>query len=244
MRRAPHPYARHAGFSLVETLLVVALLALTASGMSFALGAVTRTHLRSACMRVTAAARFAYTRAIVKGNTVRVQLNADKHTIALQEAHGKVKLAAPDDERRQEMEGSKHDRAAVDPWEAARARLEKSIEPTFGRSPFGPIRSDDGTAIQRYKAEPVGEDIRVAKMFLPHEPEPVRAGTGSIYFFPGGRTEHAIIQLTDGEAVYSVEIQELTGRARIHSEAYEPENFDGELLGEPPEESSSELEGP
>ena len=44
-----------------------------------------------------------------------------------------------------------------------------------------------------------------------------------MYFFPGGVTEQAVIQLSDSsDTVYSVEIRPLTGHARIHNFAYEP----------------------
>ena len=68
------------------------------------------------------------------------------------------------------------------------------------------------------------------KLIVPHEPEPLEQGKGAVHFFPGGMTEHAVIQLSDGaDAIYSVEIHPLTGRAQIYPEAYEPK----ELLGDP-----------
>ncbi|MGD8316219.1 MAG: hypothetical protein PVH76_00655, partial [Myxococcales bacterium] len=45
----------------------------------------------------------------------------------------------------------------------------------------------------------------------------------SIYFVPGGFTEHAVVQLGDSsDTIYSVEIHSLTGDAQIHNFAYEP----------------------
>jgi prepilin-type N-terminal cleavage/methylation domain-containing protein len=70
-------------------------------------------------------------------------------------------------------------------------------------------------------------DIAFKKVFSPHEPKAREGGKAYIYFFPGGVTEHAIIQLTDNgeekESVYSIEIHPLTGRAVIHDEELEPE---------------------
>jgi type II secretory pathway pseudopilin PulG len=70
-------------------------------------------------------------------------------------------------------------------------------------------------------------DIAFRKVFSPHEKEPREEGKAYIYFFPGGVTEHAIIQLTDNdeeeEHVYSIEIHPLTGRAVIHDTEIEPE---------------------
>jgi general secretion pathway protein H len=67
-------------------------------------------------------------------------------------------------------------------------------------------------------------DTVFLKAFTPHEPLPREDGKAFVYFFPGGTTEHSVIQLSDGdELVYSVEIHPLNGRAVIHRFEYEPE---------------------
>ena len=61
------------------------------------------------------------------------------------------------------------------------------------------------------------------KLFVPHEPAPLDEGKGAIHFFPGGLTEHAVLQLSDGtDSVYSVEVHALTGRCRVYPKAFEP----------------------
>ena len=79
-------------------------------------------------------------------------------------------------------------------------------------------------------------ELEGATVFLrvhtPHEPLPREEGKAYVYYFPGGVTEHSIIQLSDGEdRVYSVEIHPLNGRAVIHRFEYEPE-FDLDELQE------------
>ena len=60
-------------------------------------------------------------------------------------------------------------------------------------------------------------------VFTPHSPEPVKEGKAYLYFFPGGVTEHSILQLSDGdERIYSIEVHPLTGRAVIHNEEVAP----------------------
>lgn len=62
------------------------------------------------------------------------------------------------------------------------------------------------------------------RAYTPHEPGVRQDGRAYIYFFPGGTTEHAVIQLTDGgERVYSVEVHPLNGRAVIHPFEHEPD---------------------
>jgi len=212
--------------TLIEIMIVIVILALATGGITMALGALTRTKLRSGCVKLMAASRYAYNRAISQGNTVRIRLDVNEGTMALEEAHGLITLSRMDDPRREganEEEGQ--DGAGVDPWAAAEARLQETFQPTFGASPFAPITGRGGETLTRYQTQPIGSNVRVLRMFLPHEPEPREDGMGSIYFFPGGQTEHAVVQLTDGsDTVYAVELHPLTGRAKLHDWAFEPED--------------------
>ena len=205
--------------TLIEILIVIILIAIAATGVSYSLGAITRANLRSATMTVSAACRFAYGRAIAQGTTVRLSFNFETNEMSFEEAHGRVVLARTDDATRQRLEEGE-DQAAVDPWAAARARLDDTLNPSFGASPFSAIPG------RRYAAQELASGVRIERLIVPHEPEPRTEGTGHIYFFPGGQTEHAVLWLTDrSDRVYSVELHPLTGRGRVYAFAYEPENM-------------------
>lgn len=215
------PQAR-AGMTLIEVLIVVIIMAFAAAGITYSLGALTRANLRSACIRVSAAARFAYGRAISQNTTVRLhfvfQNEDDSSVMSFEEAHGRVVLARTDDAVRQEIEEG--ETSAVDPWAAAQARMEDTLTPSFGASPFSQIEG------RRYQPQELASNIRLVKVIVPHEPDPVEEGTADVYFFPGGQTEHAILQFADNsDRVYSVEIHPLTGRGRVYDYAYEPEEL-------------------
>lgn len=236
--RAHHANARshrsRAGVTLIEMMIVVLILALAAASLSYSFGALNRTQLRSACMRITAASRFAYNRAISRGTTVRIAFDFTTDTMSIEEGHGRVTLARTGDRRRMEIEEERDDGAdssAVDPWAAAQARLADTLHPSFGASPFSPLSG------RRFSAQPVAEGVRIDRLITPHEAEPRERGVGHIYFFPHGQSEHAVVWLSDGgETVFSVEIHPLSGRARVRSSAYEPE----ELMADG-DESASEV---
>lgn len=222
MRR---PARTRQGFTLIEMMIVVIVVAIAATGLSYGLGALERTQLRSACMRLTAGARYAYNRSIARGTTVRLVFDLQQDTMSFEEAHGRITLARATDPRREEIaeESDGGDVSAVDPWSAARARLADTLRPSFGASPFQPIEG------RRYEARRLGEGITIERLITPHEPEPRTEGRGSLYFFPGGQTEHAVVWLSDGgDRVFSVEIHPLTGRTRVRGHAWEPD----ELLDE------------
>lgn len=217
--------------TLIEIMIVVLIMAIAATGMSYSFGALNRTQLRSACMSITAASRFAYNRAITRGMTVRIAFDFENDTMAIEEAHGRITLARTTDQRRLDIEeddeNANSDAAAVDPWAAAQARLADTLHPSFGASPFQPI------AGARYAARPIAPGISIQRLITPHEAEPRVRGTGHIYFFPHGQTERAVVWVSDsddGENVFSVEIHPLSGRARVRNTAYEPEELvlDGE----------------
>jgi general secretion pathway protein H len=208
---------RRAGLTLIEMLVVIVIVAMAATGISYSVGALTRANLRSACMTVTAGSRFAYDRAISQGTTVRLVFDLDANHMSFEEAHGRVTLARLDDATRNQLEDGEED-TAVDPWAAARARLEDTLRPSFGASPFAAIPG------RRYEGRELASGVTILRLIVPHEPEPRVEGRGAVYFFPGGQTEHAVIWLGDAnDRVFAVEIHPLTGRTRVYDYAYEPE---------------------
>lgn len=219
--------------TLLEVIIVIAIIALATSGLSFSLGALTKTNLKSGASKIAAAARFAYNRATIRGTTVRIAFDLPGSTFSVEEGHGRVTLARKDDARRKdtaEERGGEVD--AVDPWAAARNRVEQAVHPTLGESPFKPIANDDGKVLARYQKVPLGRRVQIVKLIVPHAAAPLEQGKAAVHFFPGGVGEHAVIQLSDGgDSIYSVEIAPLTGRATIRAEAYQPK----ELLGDPDE---------
>lgn len=220
--------ARTSGMTLIEVMIVIVIIALASTGVTMAIGGLTRTKLRSSCVKLIAASRYAYNRAISQGNTVRLHIDLDEGTMAIEEAHGQVTLSRVDDPRRETAnEEAGEDGAAVDPWAAAQARLQDTFEPTFGASPFAPVTGPGGETLERYQTQAIGPRVRVARFYSPHEPEPREQGMGAVYFFPGGQTENAVIHLTDGsDSIYAVEIHPLTGRAKLHDWGFEPRDVD------------------
>jgi prepilin-type N-terminal cleavage/methylation domain-containing protein len=254
-KRARH--GRLAGLTLIEIMVVVVIVALGATGVSVGLGALTRTSLRSACVRLAALSRYAYHRALTKGTTVRLSLDFETGAFTLTEAHGRVALVRSDTKLREEaarameeeQEGDddaaeqKRDDpgAAIDAWEAARLKLEQPDTLVFPPSPFQAITTPSGKAMERFSGQPIGDDVRFAKVIVSHEAEPREEGIVDLFFFPSGLAQHAVIQLVDrNDVVYSVEIHPLSGRTTVYDAPYEPEV----IMDDPTErdERASELE--
>jgi prepilin-type N-terminal cleavage/methylation domain-containing protein len=228
--------ARNQGMTLVEIISVLVVIGLAAGGLGLSISALNRTDLKSSCNRIIAAARYAYNRASIYGTTVRIAFDIPSAQISLEESHGRIVLARKDDERLTNAEEIDENRDVdVDPWQAAQSRLGESFKPNLGASSFGPI-----AGASRFTKVELGRRINITRLIVAHEPEPREQGHGSIYFFPGGITEHAVIHLSQGsDTVYAVEIHPLTGRGKVYNYAYEPIA----LLGNPEEkEGVSEVE--
>ena len=239
-------------------MVVVVIIAIGASAASLGLGSLTKAGLQSACVRLTALSRYAYHRALTQGTTVRVTLDLERDTFAVSEAHGRVTLVRSDAPLRTEAvralkdkNGEKADEdkdsrteesgASVDPWELARQRVERPDVLLLPRSPFSQLTAPSGKPLERFSTQPIGDDIRIAKVIVAHEASAREEGRTDLFYFASGLTQHAVVQLIDrNDMIYSVEIHPLTGRGTIHNAPYEPEV----LMDDPTEknESASELE--
>lgn len=216
---SPHRTDRTSAFTLIETMLVVAVIAIVVAGSTMGLGALGRSKLRSSALGIVGAARLAYNHSVTRGKTTRLAFDFENHTISVEEAEGDVTLTRQDDRHRPELEGAE----AVDPWEVARQKLEQPLEPVVAQSPFQPLRNSEGVVQKKFQARPLGDGIRIVKLLTPHEREPREQGQGAVYFFKGGIAEHAVVQLSDSsDIVYSVEVHPLTGRGQVYAHAYEP----------------------
>jgi type II secretion system protein H len=240
---------RTAGLTLIEIMVVVVIIALGASAASVGLGSITRTNLKSACVRMMALSRYAYHRALTNGTTVRLSLDLGRGTFALSEAHGRITLVrsdAPLRERAREDDDEGRDPGAgMDAWETARARMEKPLDNSnelkLPTSPFEAITTPSGKPMERFKTQPVGDNIRIIKVIVAHEADPKTDGATDLFFFPSGLTQHAVIQLADkSDTIFSVEIHPLTGKGTVHDAPFEPEV----LMDDPTErnEKASQLE--
>lgn len=229
---------RTEGVTLIEIMVVIVIIALGAVGASYGLGALRRTELRSSALDIVSAVRFAYHRANTRGNTYRIAIDFQAHTIAVEQAVGAVTINM-DDEREIDPDD---DNAAVNPWTAAQRRLDDAISANIGRATFSAVTDEEGEQVMRFQPHrlpivtrqvvdadnPVSgtADVFFLSLVTPHEVAERTEGKGYIYFFPGGRAEGAVVQIgDDADHVYSVSIHPLTGRATVYPFAYEAPNY-------------------
>ena len=264
MRTITRPRAFQPGMTIMEMIVVTAVVALVMTGVALGIGSLTRQKLGSSSVRVAALVRTAYSRAATTGKTVRIVFDIDSDLMWVEEADGgRVLLSRDGEEEEGEEEGEEGEELAAGPSDIGAKAMADNLATALGDDPdqlLGAARASAETDLggnldfgmmgalgssgpdltkamptPRYKAPRftapegrLGKRIRLesgvtlSRVETAHREGPAEEGRAYLYFFPGGVTELAVIQLQDtGGYVNSVEVHPLTGRCNIHDVPYE-----------------------
>lgn len=232
---------RSAGFTLVEMMIVVAIIGLMLGAAVLTIRNVARSELRSAASRTAATLRFAFDRATMTGDTLRLGLDLDKGELWLEASKDRAALRTGREQHHaagsadDDPQPEKKKKAPMLPFGLGLGGAEGEGEGEgdegglmgFDSEEFKKQYERDLAPVERPKARfmPVkGKRLKLSKaiaidaVVTPRLVEPVTDGKAYVYFFPGGHAEPAIVYFTDSsEEVYSVALHPLTGRAKVHA---------------------------
>jgi len=222
---------RARGFTLVEVIIVIALMGILAGTIMSGSGMLAGNRLRSAAGLVVTGVRLAITRANATGRPVRLVFDIDASRLVLEETSDRM-LRVKETSDSKVSEGAS---AGADPASAAeKEALSYSSEivkgPRAPRARFRAIKlgsADEGDG----KGRELGRSVHFRAVQTEHDLKPRDKGRAYLYFWPGGGTERGAIQLTreGADEVLSVLVSPLTGRARIQRGKIDLEErrFDG-----------------
>lgn len=204
----PTPSARfRPGITLIEILIVLAIMA-GMMGMSLAVvGSMTNAQLRAEAMRMSGALRMVYGRAAINGLRYELQLNLDENSYSVSCGDGNVFVdpgagdTAPKDDDDEDPE--------ADPFNLGmtRATLEDCSEPLL-----------DGYTLKR--------GVQITRVLTSHHTEPVESGIATVAYFPNGFVERTLIWLEQDDAILTLAIDPMSGRVRVFAEDLEiPDDF-------------------
>ncbi len=196
------------GLTLVEVLIVVALVALVTAGVASGSGLFGATRMRSAAMLILSAIRVGMTHANTTGLPTRLVFDLEERTIWLEETQGRMLRRLGDDD------GDPSAGAAA-ATEAERLATEEAQRVVDGpREPPPQFIVVDKDV---FPGRELGRDIQFKSVHTEHDPYARTEGRAYLYFWPGGGTEKAVIVLTrpGDEDGISVVVSSLTGRAEI-----------------------------
>jgi type II secretory pathway pseudopilin PulG len=140
--------------------------------------------------------------AIQRNEAVRVDEEAKKRAL---------------DKGRSRMQGVPTDVLASDPEDAAKRATAMAGHHIADRmcAPATDSISGDATGKGWVRALRVNKGIKFKKIWVQHRDDPVAKGQVAIYFFPIGAAEKAVIELTDGDEVFTVLVYGLSGQVQL-----------------------------
>jgi general secretion pathway protein H len=201
---------RRRGVTLVEILVVVALVAVVCSITILGFGGVPSARLKRASTQISGATRVAYAHATATSKVTRLVFDFEEGKIILEEAEGAHLV------RRDQSGGAE---ASTEIEEQAIAAAQIAEGPKAPRASFSAVKSM-GFPIDG-KELPSG--IQFWQVDTDHQETPIGEGRAYLYFFPGGQTETAAIQLrvsnadeSDTSSYMTVIVAPLTGKATVH----------------------------
>ena len=200
-------FSRARGVTLVEVLIVVALIGLLAGGVIFGSGMLGSSRLRGAATLVATAVRTGIARANATGRPTRLVLDLDGERVLLEDASSSRML-------REKSKPAGGAEVATEAEQAAKAESDRILEgPKAPRTAFQPAPAFADSAAGRE----LGSGVDLVQVQTEHDEEPVTSGRAYVYFWPGGVTERAHVQLRragDPEGL-TVTVSALTGRTRV-----------------------------
>jgi general secretion pathway protein H len=197
--------------TLIEVLVTLAILTLVSGLVILGSGAASGARLKRGTTQVAGAVRIAYAHATATSKTVRLVFDFEERKIALEEADGLHLL-------KKEISGGAE--AATELELLSQEAAAHVIEgPQAPRATFTPVKAL-GFPIEG-KELPTG--ITFWQVETGHQEEPIGEGRAYLYFFPGGQTENAAVQVrvtnseeSDEASYMTVIVAPLTGKTKIH----------------------------
>lgn len=220
------------GYTLIEILVVLAILVLVVSGATLGLSSLTRANLRSSAVMIAAAVRTGYTRAITQGHPVRLVLDMAGGKIWLEETEDRLVLSRdPDDAAAGSSNGAPAEGQGAEGAPPPPAPAEDGFQlgaSTFkvGDSNVPRYRGAQFSRIEGKRFEPreLPGGTRFVAVYTAHTQGRQEEGTQYLFFWPGGMTERAVVQVADADGTtFSVVVHPLTGKTRIEAVPVEPE---------------------
>ncbi len=191
--------ASHRGFTLVELMIVVAVIALATAAVVPALNSVTGANARSAAGDLAGTLRYLYDTAALRHVTCRMVLDLEGRAYWEECAKGRVGVARKAEE---ELDDEELKRRFPDEEDAEQRRL-------LSQSKFGAFPD------RLLGKRTLPGDVGFGPIRVEGKADPVEKGTAYVYFFPGGQAQRAFVPVVDGSYLYTVVLEPFTGRARV-----------------------------
>jgi general secretion pathway protein H len=191
----PRPRAAQ-GFTLIELMIVVAIVAMMAALVGPAVESFTGANARKAAGELAGTMRALFDTAALRHATCRLVLDLDARAYWAECAPGPA--GAPPE---------RDDEKALS--ERFPDETDAGVKKLLAASTYGALKDR-----VLGKRELPGK-VAFGPVHLGGRRDAVERGTVYVYFFPGGRAQRAYVPLADGSNLYTVVGETFTGRARV-----------------------------
>ncbi len=203
------------GLTLIEIIVVMAIIALVTGVAIAGSMQLPSARLRSAATLIASAIKVAYTRATATSRSQRLVMDLDSQTIWIEESTVPMLVQSKD----------KTGTAGADPVTTSEKEAVHEGEqvlkgPPIPRPRFTPVKGYGfGDAQEGKSAKSLGRQVFFRGVQVAHDDAQRAKGRDYLYFWPGGMTERAAIQLRigegDDETVLTLVVSPLTGRVTV-----------------------------
>ncbi len=221
MTRLHRRYRRARGFTLVEILVVVAIVGLAMGASVYAFRSVAKSELRGSASKLAGAIRYCFDRAITTGSYYRIVLDLDGNKYWAERSEERMYLTAG--KENSPGRGQAFDLQAEEQKRDEEDRKLQELSTSVGGAlvtidpPPKPKRAKFQTFKDTTLPQVKLKRARLFDVFTPRQREPYVKGRAYLYFFPDGHTERAIVRINDGDDFYSLVVHALTGRVEVMS---------------------------
>jgi len=194
------------GFTLIELLIVIAIIGVVAAAAAPALSSFSGSNARGAAGEIAGASRFLYDTAALRHETCRLALDLDKRSW-----WAECTAAGKEGRRHQPVMG-KDGKAEDDEAELARRFPdERDAEKRrfLARAHFAEFKD------RQVKKRQLPGSATFGGVYTPRQRDLQSKGLAYVYFYPQGQADPAQVSIADGDNVYTVVLQALTGHARV-----------------------------
>jgi general secretion pathway protein H len=179
--------------TLIEIMIVMLLVSLMMGVMVFGTGQMTASRLKRATTMVAGAVRVAFTRATATSKSQRLVFDLDTQKIWLEESDSPMLVQSKD------ITGTGGGAAAVTAAEKA-AFAEKDMILKGPRAPLAMYHAVETLGFSNETGargpRELGRGLKFRQVQIEHDSEPHTSGRAYLYFWSGGQTERAAIELS------------------------------------------------
>ncbi|MBI4412378.1 MAG: prepilin-type N-terminal cleavage/methylation domain-containing protein [Deltaproteobacteria bacterium] len=206
--------ANQEGFNLIELLVVIAIAAtMMALAVSF-VGGSFRVQVKKEASHLIGTIRYLYNQAAVKNMSYRIVFDLENQAYWIESSENPFYLTT----------------GAEDEAAAKKIKKEEKETETGGEEEPIPAFSTAVEEEEGFKKVVFDKEVRIRDVYVAHQEGLVTEGQASLYFFPNGMTELAVIHLSDEEqeSNMSIIVNPLTGRCKVKTGYIDYETMEAE----------------